>query len=70
MSGQTVYTNKDEVLKNIAQNHFEQLEDASLMSKYGVKDHESKIEWSFENIFDAIMAANYLSNYFEFCHRI
>lgn len=69
MSGQTVFTNKDEALKNIAQNHFEQLEDISLMGKYGVKDHESKIEWTFDSVFDAIMAANYLSNYFEYCHR-
>ena len=69
MSGLTVFTNKDEGLKNIAQNHFEQLEDVCLMGKYGVKDHESKIEWTFDSVFDAITAANYLSNYFEYCHR-
>ena len=69
MSGQTVFTNKDEALKEIARNHFETLEDSSLMGKYGVKDHESKIEWTFDSVFDAIMAANYLSNYFEYCHR-
>ena len=69
MSGQTVFTNKDETLKQIAKKHFEILEDNHLMEKYGVKDHESKIEWTFGSVFDAIMAANYLSNYFEYCHR-
>lgn len=69
MSGITVYTNKDEALKKIAENHFEQLEDVSLMGKYGVKDHESKLEWIFDSVYDAIVAANYLSNYFEYCHR-
>ena len=70
MSGHTVFTNKDESLKKIAENHFEQLEDVSLMGKYGVEDHETKLEWIFDSVFDAITAANYLSNYFEYCHRI
>lgn len=69
MSGQAVFTNKDEALKNLVLHHFEQLEDSNLMGKFRAKDHESKIEWTFETVFDAIMAANYLSNYFEYCHR-
>lgn len=69
MSGQTVFTNKDEFLKNLAEHHFEQLEDNNLMGKHGVKEHESKIEWIFDSVYDAIMAANYLANHFEYCHR-
>lgn len=69
MSGQTVFTNKDEFLKNLAEHHFEQLEDNNLMGKHGVKEHESKIEWRFDSVYDAIMAANYLANHFEYCHR-
>lgn len=69
MSGLTVFTNKDEGLKNLAENHFEALEEVNLMNKPEVKDHDSKIEWSFANVYDAIMGANYLSNHFEYCHR-
>ena len=69
MSGQTVFTNKDNELKNIAEHHFEMLEDNNLMGKYGVTEHESKLEWKFDSIYDAIMATNYLCNHFEYCHR-
>ena len=69
MSGVTVFTNKDKALKDIAEEHFTQLEAVNLLGKHEVKDHDSKIEWSFENVFDAIMATDYLCNHFEYCHR-
>lgn len=69
MSGHIVFTNKDEGLRKLAESHFEALEDTNLMSKYGVKEHDSKLEWIFDSVYDAIMAANYLSNHFEYCHR-
>ena len=69
MNGLIVFTNKDEGLRNIAESHFVALEDTNLMDKYCVTEHESKYEWKFESVFDAIMAANYLCNHFEYCHR-
>ena len=69
MNGTTVYTNKDEGLKRIAEDHFAALEDVNLMSKHGVIDHDSKYEWKFDNVYEAIMACNYLANHFEFCRR-
>lgn len=69
MSGQRVITNKDENLKNIALNHFAQMEDAKLMGKVNVVDHASIYEWEFASVYDAIVSANYLSNHFEFCQR-
>lgn len=69
MNGTTVYTNKDEGLKDIAEDHFAALEDVNLMGKHGVKEHDSKYEWIFDNVYEAIMACNYLANYFEYCHR-
>lgn len=69
MSGNVIYTNKDEALKNSVEEHFQALEAVGLMGEYKVIDHESKYEWKFENVFDAIMASNYLSNHFEYCHR-
>lgn len=69
MNGQTVFTNKDMELKAIAESHFALLEDNNLMDKFGVKEHESKLEWEFDSVWDAIQAANYLANHFEYVHR-
>lgn len=69
MSGLIVFTNKDEGLKGYAKNHFSILKENGLIGEVKTKDHDSKIEWSFANVYDAIMGANYLSNHFEYCHR-
>lgn len=69
MSGNVIYTNKDESLKNSVEEHFKALEEVGLMGGYKAIEHESKYEWKFENVYDAIMASNYLSNHFEYCHR-
>lgn len=69
LAGKKVITNKDEGLKNIALNHFSQMEDINLMGKFNVVDHASIYEWIFDSVYDAIIAANYLANHFEFCQR-
>ncbi len=69
MTGLNVYTNKDESLKGYAKNHFSILEENNLIGKVETKDHDSKIEWNFESVYDAIIGANFLSNHFEYCHR-
>lgn len=69
MNGQTVFTNRDEGLRQIAEDHFAALEDVNLMGKYGITEHETKLEWTFDNVYEAIMACNYLANHFEYCHR-
>lgn len=69
MPGHKVITNKDEGLKKIALNHFSQMEDNNLMGKFNVVDHASIYEWNFDSVYDAIIGANYLANYFEFCQR-
>lgn len=69
MNGQTVYTNREEGNKRTARSHFEQMEDANLMDKWDVVDHESKLEWKFTSVWDAIQAAEYLANHFEYIRR-
>lgn len=69
MSGNVIYTNKDESHRESVEEHFQSLEAVGLMEEYKVIEHESKYEWKFENVYDAIMASNYLSNHFEYCHR-
>ena len=65
MSGHTVLTNKDNALRATAEGYFETYS----MGNFKVIEHKSKLEWRFDSLCDAIIAANYLCNHFEYCHR-
>ena len=69
MNGQKIITNKDSVLKNMAANALDQLEDIGKIDKYNIVDHASIYEWEFDSSRDAEVAANILANHFEFCQR-
>lgn len=69
MAGQKVITNKVEGLKKIAFDHLKEMENVNLIGKFNVVEHASIYEWEFESVKDAIFAANYLANHFEFCQK-
>jgi len=62
-----VITNKEEGLKRLAFDHLKEMENVNLIGKFEVINHASILEWEFGTAKDAVFAANYLANHFEFC---
>lgn len=61
-----VITNKNKMAEQLCKDKFAAMEDAGLMDKYSVVEHETKLEWLFDNPGDAFAATEYMANKFEF----
>lgn len=64
-----VITNKNKMAEQLCKDKFAAMEDAGLMDKYSVIEHETKLEWSFDNPWDLFTATEYMANKFEYVQK-